>query len=256
MYELIKSVSLLVYPLGGAFGFLLAALMFLVWRRRRWGAGALAAGLVWLWGWSMPVTADAVRLSLESRYPNLPVEAAPVADAIVVLGGAFTGHASWPYPNAGDSIDRYWHAARLYHAGKGQRIILSGGRDPQRPNNPTEAQSGAVFLIDMGVPEAHLILDNLARTTAEHLHHIPDLMREHGLETFLLVTSATHMWRSEASFRAAGLDPMPVATAFSVEPDPVQRLRRYLPSAHALRDVTQAVHEYVGYAFYRIRGWL
>ena len=254
MYELTKTLSLLIYPLTSGLVFLALALLALGWGRRRLGTGVLALAFIWLWGWSMPVTSDALRGSLESHYPYLPVEQVPVADAIVVLGGAFSVNAAWPYPSAGGSVDRYWHAARLYHAGRAERIILSGGRNPARPDNPTEAQSGRVFLQDMGVPDEAMLLDNLARTTAQHLDHIPQMLRANGLETFLLVTSATHMRRAEATFRAAGLDPIPVATGFSVGPDPVPSLRRFLPSVTALSGTTAAIHEVVGYWVYRWRG--
>ena len=256
MYELTKHLSLLVYPLGAAFALGLVGLGFQVFRRWRVGWVLIVLALLWLWVWSMPVTSDALRGALERRYDYLPAEAAPRADAIVVLGGAFSANAVWPYPSARGPVDRYWHAARLYHAGRGQRILLSGGRDPQRPANPTEAQSGAVFLVDMGVPAEHLLLDNEARTTQQHVAHVAALLEAHGLESFLLVTSATHMRRAEAVFRAGGLEPIPVATDFRVGPDPVPRLRRYLPSANALVGSTAAVHEVVGYWVYRMRGWI
>lgn len=256
MYEIVKHSSLFAYPLGAAALMLVATVFLQALGRDRFGFGVAIFALAWLWGWSMPVTSDALRASLESQYPYLPVEAVPQAEAIVVLGGAFSANAHWPYPSASASVDRYWHAARLYHAGRGQRILLSGGRDPQRPANPTEAQSGAIFLTDMGVPAEHLLLDNEARTTQQHVAHIAQLLETHGLESFLLVTSATHMRRAEAVFRAGGLEPLPVATDFRTGPDPVRRLRRYLPSVGALAGSTTAVHEYLGYAFYRLRGWI
>lgn len=256
MYEVVKFISLLVYPLGLTFVLAGLALLLHLSGRGRWGAALGLLALGWLWAWSMPVTSDALMATLERRYENLPVEVVPRADAIVVLGGAFSADANWPYPSAGEAVDRYWHAARLYHAGRGQRILLSGGRDPRRPANPTEAQSGAIFLADMGVPAGHLLLDNEARTTQQHVAHIAQLLEAHGLRSFLLVTSASHMRRAEAVFRAGGLEPIPVATDFRVEPDPVQRLRRYLPSVEALSESTAAMHEYVGYWFYRVRGWV
>ena len=256
MYELTKHLSLFAYPLGAAFALGLIGLLLQLFGRWRSGWGVILLALIGLWVWSMPVTSDALRASLESRYAYLPVEAVPGADAIVVLGGAFSGDASWPYPSAGGSVDRYWHAARLYHAGRGQRILLSGGRDPLRPENRTEAQSGAIFLADMGVPAEHLLLDNEARTTQQHVAHVAALLEAHGLESFLLVTSASHMRRAEAVFRAGGLDPVPVATDFRADPNPVPRLRRYLPSVEGLSGSTGAVHEYLGYWFYRLRGWV
>jgi uncharacterized SAM-binding protein YcdF (DUF218 family) len=254
--ELTKLLPLSLYPLGITFVLALVGLGLRICGRRRSGWVPTLAAVAWLWVWSMPVTSDALRASLERRYDYWPVESVPRADAIVVLGGAFSAHASWPYPSASGPVDRYWHAARLYHAGRGQRILLSGGRDPRRPANPTEAQSGARFLADLGVPAERLLLDNEARTTQQHVAHVAALLKAHGLESFLLVTSASHLRRAEAVFRAGGLEPIPVATDFRVGPDPVRRLRRYLPSANALAGSTAAVHEYVGYWFYRLRGWI
>ena len=109
MYELTKHLSLFAYPLGAAFAFGLIGLLLQIFGRWRSGWVVIVLALTWLWVWSMPVTSDALRASLESRYAYLPVEVVPRADAIVVLGGAFIGDASGPYPSAGGSVDRYWH---------------------------------------------------------------------------------------------------------------------------------------------------
>ena len=61
------------------------------------------------------------------------------------------------------------------------------------------------------------------------------ILAEQGIERLLLVTSAIPMRRSEAVFRRAGLDVVPVATGFSVLSDPVISIRRYLPSVSGLR---------------------
>ena len=113
-----------------------------------------------------------------------------------------------------------------------------------------------MFLRDLGVPEAALLLDTRALTTHENAVNVRRILAERGMQRFLLVTSAMHMRRSEAAFRAVGLDPIPVATDFSVSSNPVIGPRRYLPSAQALAASTSVVHEYLGYLFYRLRGWI
>ena len=256
MYDLVKLASLLVYPLGIFFllGIVAIAMAgFRVWR------GALAVftvALLWLWGWSMPVTSDHLRASLEAPYPKLTAEDVPMADAIVILGGAFSHDIAWPYPSAGGAIDRYWHGARLYHAGRAPRVVLSGGSNPARPETLTEAQSGAIFLADMGVPETALLLDNASRTTYDHVRNLADMLEADGLKRLLVVTSATHMRRAEAVFRRAGFEIEPVVTGFTVRSGPTGGLRHYLPSVGALSGSTQALHEYIGYWFYRLRGWV
>ena len=77
MYELTKTLSLLIYPLTSGLVFVLLALLALGFRRRRLGLGVLALAFVWLWGWSMPVTSDALRGSLESHYPEWRAQPGP-----------------------------------------------------------------------------------------------------------------------------------------------------------------------------------
>lgn len=132
--------------------------------------------------------------------------------------------------------------------------MLTGARD--QGEGPTEAQLGAVFLIDIGIPPEHVILENAARTTKGHVDPIAELVAKHRLETFLLVTSAMHMRRAEAVFRAAGLEPNAVATDFRVNTETQMSIRRFLPSVSALSLSTAAIHEYVGYSYYRLRGWI
>lgn len=251
MYDVVKILSLFVYPLGITFIFGLAAVATGISRRPR---GAITLGcvaLLWLWGWSMPMTSERLRLSLEQAYPNVAVEKISQADAIVVLGGAFSTNEAWPYPNASGTVDRYWHAARLFHANRADFIILSGGGTSDRPEKLTEAEAGAIFLEDMGVPREALLLDTESRTTRDHVVYLKPIVHEAGLERLILVTSATHMRRSEAVFRHAGFDVVPVATDFSVGERPTGGLRRYLPNVGALAGSTQVLHEYLGTLFYR-----
>lgn len=257
MYWLVKTVSLAVYPLGVAI-IALAVALVLVWReRRRAGLWTLSAAFAWLWIWSMPVTGDALLGWLERDFEYRAAEEVTAADAIVVAGGAFSsGLGQWPYPDAGGNVDRYWHAARLYHAGKAPQVILSGGRDPRRPESWSEAESGAIFLRDLGVPDEALILESRARTTRDNATRVAGIAERRGLDEILLVTSAAHMRRTLATFRGAGIDARPVATDFSTVDDRPVDPRRYLPGAGGLARSTSAVHEIVGVWYYRLRGWL
>jgi len=48
---------------------------------------------------------------------------------------------------------------------------------------------------------------------------------------------------------------IPVTTDFATTRKPPFTLRRILPSASALGRSTRAIHEWVGLAYYRLRGW-
>jgi uncharacterized SAM-binding protein YcdF (DUF218 family) len=243
------------YPLGAGLSLGLVGLLLLILNRRRFGSGLAALALIWLWVWSMPVFADWLVLSLEGRYPKMAAEQAPQASAIVVLGGAFSHQSDWPYPDMSSSADRYWHAARLFHAGRAPLVILSGGRAPGRGPGMTEASAGAVLLADLGVPAGAIVLEERALTTRGNALEVAELLEGKEIKQFLLVTSAAHMRRSEAAFRAVGLDPLPVATDFTVREPIRSHWLRWLPGASALAASSRAVHEYVGYFAYRMRGW-
>jgi uncharacterized SAM-binding protein YcdF (DUF218 family) len=70
----------------------------------------------------------------------------------------------------------------------------------------------------------------------------------------LLVTSALHMPRALATFRALGVDTIPAPTDFEAVPQPFHPLR-WLPDAETLAASTQAIKEYLGLWVYRWRGW-
>jgi uncharacterized SAM-binding protein YcdF (DUF218 family) len=256
VYDLVKFLSLWIYPLGTAVLLWFAGLLLVLVGRKKFGVGALSVGFAWLWIWSMPAVADrAVRL-LESDWTFEAAEAYPEADAIVILGGAFSsGLGEWPYPDAGGGVDRYWHGARLYHAGRAPVLVLSGGRNLKRPESWSEAESGAMFLTDLGVPESAMLIDTQARTTRENVINIAALLEARGFESFLLVTSARHMRRSVAAFQAEGLAPIAAPADFGAMEDPVFSLRRFMPNAAALSKSTGAMHEWVGLWFYRLSGW-
>jgi uncharacterized SAM-binding protein YcdF (DUF218 family) len=109
-------------------------------------------------------------------------------------------------------------------------------------------------LTELGVPVDDQILDNASRTTQEHVKHVAGLLHANDMDTFLLVTSAIHMRRAEAVFRAGGLEPIPVATDFNSRSNQRLTFWQFVPNVHSLSGSTAAVHEYVGYWFYRIRG--
>ncbi|MGM1051164.1 MAG: YdcF family protein [Pseudomonadota bacterium] len=257
MFELANAISLLFYPLGLGLGLAVLGLLCLFLQCRRIALGALSSGLALLWAFSTPAVADRLLWALERDWADRPVEVVPTADAVLVLGGAFsTGNGQWAYPSAGGAIDRYWHAARLYHAGRAPRVILSGGRAPQRTAGLTEAEAGALFLGDMGVPQDALILETAALTTRGHVEELAPLLAEHSIDSLLVVTSASHMRRSLAALSALEVQITPVATNFSIAKQSGFRLHRLLPSAGALSRSTRAMHELIGIAYYRLRGWI
>ena len=249
------AVSALIAPLGTALSLGMLALLMagLGMRKRGSGrrAGALAgvlAGLAlgWLWLWATPVASLALRGVLEAQAGPAAVADVHAAPVAVVLGGGMDGARgpASPYPDLGLAADRVWHAARLYHAGKAQRLLLSGGTT--RQGQPAEALSMQAFMRDLGVPEAAVTLEAASLTTGGNARQAAALLRPQGVDTVILVTSALHMRRARAEFERAGLKVIPAPTDFealgrTIEP------RDWLPSADALDGSGRAFKEWVGY---------
>ena len=74
-------------------------------------------------------------------------------------------------------------------------------------------------------------------------------MADENIDLVLMVTSALHMRRSEAAFRAVGLEPIPVADRFLKLADPPTDVcaAGYHSGRRNWQGAPRAVHEYVGY---------
>ncbi|HYW92537.1 MAG TPA: YdcF family protein [Gammaproteobacteria bacterium] len=256
MLHLQKILAQLVYPLD--LSLLLAVLAaLLLWRGwRRSGFTCLAVAILWAWLLSTPIVSCALRLTLESRYPDLPVTHYPKADAIVVLGGGMVPAVPprFPYPNLKSASDRVWQAARLYKAGKAPLVIASGGKLPWLGQRAPEAVAMRKFLLALGVPAKAIVLETRSRTTRQNAVDTRRILKRLGIRKVLLVTSALGMSRALATFRGAGIDAIPVPTDYEVRTRPLGPLM-FLPDAKALWGSTRAIHEYLGSFVYWLRGW-
>lgn len=248
MLLLTKILSQIAYPLLASL-LLAAGAGILLWRsRRRSGALLLIVALGWLWLWSTPAFSDWFRATLEQRYPPTPLEQLPVVDAIVVLGGLV--EAAVPPEqldiNLGAAADRLWHAARLYRTGKAPLVLASGGNLPWSSNEQPESSVMAELLQELGVPPTAILQESRSRTTRENRDNSLPILQAHGIRRVLLVTSALHMPRALALFRAADLEVIPAPTDFEIRFPSNAHPLRWLPDAQALADGSRAFKEYLG----------
>lgn len=233
-----------ISPLGTALLLGAAALVLGALRWRRLSGAAALLGLAWLWAWSMPVASLWLRGSLEHRYPPLALQGLPSAQAIVVLGGGISPPAAGrPWPDLSAAADRMWHASRLFHAGRAPIVVMSGGADPAL-SPVSEAQAMRDFIVDLGVPDAAVLLESGSRNSRENAEFTASMLRQRQIDRVLLVTSAMHMRRAMAHFRAEGLTVVPVATDHS--PLAAPGAAGWLPDAGALEGSGGAFKELIG----------
>ena len=247
-----KLLPIFVYPLGLAIVLGLFALV----RRGRIGRAALAMALVVLWGASMPVSSNWLLGQLEAEYPPVHIETLPHADVAIVLGGSI----GQPLPprvtsDLSDAADRVLYTARLFRAGKVDRILVSGGNLPWQAGVKPESQLVSDLLIEFGVRPGAIVQDDTSRNTHENAVNSAVIMNAQAWRTALLVTSGAHMPRALAAFRRVGLNVIPAATDIRVVYPLYSSLLDFLPDAGALTQTTEAIKEWIGLAAYRVRGW-
>lgn len=136
-----------------------------------------------------------------------------------------------------------WHAARLYHAGKAQRLLLSGG--VVREGEGSEAEAMQTLLLDLGVPASAMVLEGTSQNTRSNAAQSASLLQAQGVDTVILVTSALHMPRARRTFERMGLRVIPAPTDFEVINEPWQA-SQLLPEADALNGSARAFKEWVG----------
>lgn len=254
-----KLLPVFVYPLGLSIGIMLLALIFL-----QAGKGGLAKMLLLLCLLclsipSMPVFSAFLVRTLEMDYPAQPIYRYSSAEAIVIRsGGVATARPVSLAARPEETFDRLYQGYRLYKAGKAPVILLSGGSISWRTKEGgfPESVLMAEILRGMGVPKARILVESRSRNTHENAVLSKKLLESRGIDSILLSTSALHMPRALACFRRAGLKAEPAPGDFLTEVTDRTNFLDFLPSAGALEDSTAVIKEYLGMAYYSLRGWL
>jgi vancomycin permeability regulator SanA len=155
-------------------------------------------------------------------------------DAIVVLGAAqYDGE---PSPVFAGRLD---HAALLFSQARADRVLVLGGSQPG--DRFTEAEAGASYLVDHGVPEGSVVLVPTGHTTLESLRAAARVMHRSDLSSAFLVSDPWHNARVERMAEDLGIEGHASATWHSAAVSQETRLGGY-------------VRETFAYLYYRVFG--
>ena len=129
-----------------------------------------------------------------------------VGEFVILLGG-----------NPQFLWERCEAAAELYLSGRVQYVVPSGGVKWELPEGAvSEAEYMKKLLLELGVPEEAIVLENQATTTKENMLYSTILMNRllglHGMHRVFIATSQSHMRRSMRYARLllpAGLEVLP-----------------------------------------------
>jgi uncharacterized SAM-binding protein YcdF (DUF218 family) len=177
---------------------------------RRWIISGLVI-LVFL-GWRLP--SNAVMYQLEAWYPPANQDASAYA-GVVVLGGSFEsallqGKRGQVQLNA--HADRLTEAVALAREHPNLPIIFTGGCVDTGEGCVAEAELARRFFTHMGLAPDRVQYESASRTTFENAVLTAQLPGVDKTQPWLLLTSAWHMPRAMAAFRAQGwnVTPWPV----------------------------------------------
>jgi SanA protein len=134
------------------------------------------------------------------------VAAAPTRDVILVLGASVRVDGR-PSPML---AERLRAAATLYHAGKGQKILVSGDHGAE---DYDEVGPMARVLEAAGVPSRDILLDHAGFRTLDSVYRA---RRVFGVESMLVVTNPFHVSRAVFLGRHAGIDTAGVGADYGV----------------------------------------
>jgi uncharacterized SAM-binding protein YcdF (DUF218 family) len=225
----------LILPPSGPL--LLAILgVFLMRRRPGLARACLILGLGALWLLSTPVISDALT-GLAEHYPPLDLRRAAAAQAIVILGGGGQRYFAPEYGGpAADPVllERLSYGAYVAR-NTGLPILVTGFHIEATAMRDTLRR-------DYGIDVRWV--DDKAYDTFENADNSARLLEAAGVQRIVLVTHATHMWRSVHEFTAAGLDVVPAPAGMLAERD--RGISRFVPNPEALLRAHAAIYELLG----------
>jgi uncharacterized SAM-binding protein YcdF (DUF218 family) len=249
MFVLSKLFTQLLLPPGLFCVVFLAIGALALARRGRFIAGVAFASALLLYAVSLDSMAEVLLRPLEDAYPANPTTEAGPPEAVVLLGGGLYDHAPAGSHLAPEPLKRALRAYRL-HQRTGLPVVTAGGRVLRSPEGISEAEAAKKLLVELGMDPQLVIAETRSRTTWENGRNVAE---EHAFRRVYLVTSAYHMPRSVYVFREAGITPIPAPTDYKTDRSGLV-FYDFLPSMGGFERCYTALHEYIGYLFYRIAG--
>jgi len=210
--------------------------LLLLNRRPRLARGLLAVGLGSLWLLSTPVIADAIT-QLAEHYPPLDLSQIDGAQAIVILGGGgqrdlapeYGGPAAEP-----EQLERLAYGAFVARR-TGLPVLVTGFENEAVAMRATLRRN---FDLD---PRW---VDDQSYDTFQNARNTARLLKPEGIHRVILVTRATHMWRSVHEVTATGLEVVPAP--FGILAPRARGVLSYIPDVTALGRSYAACYELLG----------
>lgn len=179
-------------------------------------------------------------------------------DGIILLGGFSNFQTESQRIRFMQSGDRLFQAVELYKKGKAPYFIFTGGSGRVLVREKREGEYLKDYLKLLGIPQDSTLVEWSSRNTRENAAETLKMLaaKKMGKGRYLLVTSGFHMKRALGCFKKVGIDVLPYSAdplQSSIAPDFWDTIS---PSASVLGTWELLFREWVGYAVYKIRGYV
>ncbi len=233
--------------------FIVLAVAGVLFNRMKFGRMCLGLGLALLLASFIPGIGVVLSLPLLATHDEWTAKDFQDARVIVVPSGGY-------YPDdvrfrPGENSFERADLGLMLQKQTGLPLLLTGGRT-FHPDAPSEAN---VLRENLGLDAGSVILEEESLNSNEHTLNLERLFAERGLgNRIVLVTSAMHMTRVAAAFRARGFKVIPLSandlvTDFMHQAHPLQYV---VPSWRGIKIFRQAFYSYAGILSYWVRGYL
>ena len=223
-FILSKVVQFCIEPLNWVILFILLALLFLSLRKPQLCKRFLLLALIdlALVGW-LPASEVFLR-ALENAAPKIELSKLSKSDlgGIIILGGAVEGGdvaIDRGEISIRSSAERVTKAFEVIRKNPDLPFIFSGYSGKITPRGMSEADAFKKLIQEQGLNGENAHYENQSRNTYENVLHMKPMVEEFGLKTeagqlkpWLLITSASHLYRSIKIFQKQDLAiiPLPV----------------------------------------------
>lgn len=228
-------------------------------RRRNWLEASILIGLAILIEVTLGTTLSR-RLLADLETPYLPGrQQLPVkADAIVMLGGAHEYNPRELFQMGFiEASDRIVTAVELLRQDRAGALVLCSAKAVVNDREVPDSEFIERLMERWNLRRGRIIRLPIGRNTVDEAHEVAALASKHGWKRILLVSSAFHLRRAEATFRKAGVgEIIPVGCDFrGVFPGDPGYDHITLPRTESATALKLWLHEQVGWWYYDIRGW-
>lgn len=153
------------------------------------------------------------------------------SDCIILLGAAVQGTTASPVYE-----ERIRHGIHLYKAGRASKLVFTGGVGEGQVHS--ESSVGRSMALQHGVPARDILIEEKSRTTQQNLSEAHALMKQHQMDSAILVSDPLHMKR--AMMMASDLSMTAVSS-----PTPTSRYRSLSTKLGFLLREIYFIHHYL-----------